>query len=284
MLLPDFRVNEDLNRLKDKMGIPRDVFGVGTGYVVQNRLSTKEREDLASGVGVDVSWNDLVVLQNATFVFKGERVLIYIRDVHAFGGTENEPRYHLKTCSRIKDMHKKNRFGRYVVAQEPNGEFEIHVTRNYTKTREKRRLRVCRFCLNELAFDGFQFLRSAQSRSEFVSNFTPDRFFALYPRSPHTKVPSYGPEGAPPNDYTKDFPQISVALRDGVGWRCQQCGRLLSAAGDKKFLHVHHRNGDRWDNSPENLEAVCIGCHAEKPAHSHMKALPLYQEFRRRFP
>ncbi|TXH49332.1 MAG: hypothetical protein E6Q97_22880 [Desulfurellales bacterium] len=29
----------------------------------------------------------------------------------------------------------------------------------------------------------------------------------------------------------------------------------------KKQLHVHHRDGDMHNNSPENLQTLCMSCH-----------------------
>jgi hypothetical protein len=44
-------------------------------------------------------------------------------------------------------------------------------------------------------------------------------------------------------------------------------------------LHAHHKNGEKSDNKKENIEILCIGCHAEEYAHSHMKSLPEYKNF-----
>jgi hypothetical protein len=283
MRLPDFHANKSLILLKEKMGIPPNVYGTGTGYVVRETLSNDERERLASGDGVDTSWNDLDILQNGTITFKGTRVLIYIRDVHVLGGHETERRYHLATCRTIELMQRANRITRYVVAQRPDGIFKINITsQGYTRT-EMRRLSVCQNCLSMLNFDGFKDL-PGPSRPQFVSGFTPDRFFALYPQSPHTKVPFYGEDGAPPNDYTRDFPEISHALRQQLNWECQDCRRDFSSTVLRRFLQVHHRNAGRWDNSPENLEVLCVGCHAGRPMHSHIKRLPIYNEYKSRFP
>jgi len=39
----------------------------------------------------------------------------------------------------------------------------------------------------------------------------------------------------------------------------------------------------KYDNNDENLEVLCIGCHAEQVQHAHLKRTPDYQEFIRRF-
>jgi hypothetical protein len=40
---------------------------------------------------------------------------------------------------------------------------------------------------------------------------------------------------------------------------CERCG---FAPTDPRQLHVHHRDRDRTNNAPENLETLCANCHA----------------------
>ena len=66
-------------------------------------------------------------------------------------------------------------------------------------------------------------------------------------------------------------------------WRA--LGILLGAAAQhqspsrRRFLHAHHVNGLKWDNSVENLRALCIRCHSDQPMHSHIKAMPAFSEY-----
>ena len=48
-----------------------------------------------------------------------------------------------------------------------------------------------------------------------------------------------------------------------------------------RYLHVHHKNGQKNECEEINLEALCIRCHAEEAMHSHMKSHPDYQEYAR---
>ncbi len=36
------------------------------------------------------------------------------------------------------------------------------------------------------------------------------------------------------------------------------------------MLHVHHKSGEKSDNSSENLIALCADCHRKEPFHGHM--------------
>ncbi len=47
----------------------------------------------------------------------------------------------------------------------------------------------------------------------------------------------------------------------------------------QRYLHVHHMNGLKNENSDKNLKAVCVHCHALEPSHSHITAMRQYREF-----
>jgi 5-methylcytosine-specific restriction endonuclease McrA len=83
---------------------------------------------------------------------------------------------------------------------------------------------------------------------------------------------------APLNVYSQDWNEISERTKRQRGYRCAKCNTVLGQS-DSKFLHVHHRNGQKHDNRESNLEVLCIGCHAEEPMHGHMRALREYQEY-----
>jgi len=66
---------------------------------------------------------------------------------------------------------------------------------------------------------------------------------------------------------------ISAEVKRKRRYICGSCTRTLDGS-NSKYLHVHHKNGIKSDNSGSNLEVLCIGCHAEEPMHGHMKLLP----------
>ena len=77
--------------------------------------------------------------------------------------------------------------------------------------------------------------------------------------------------------YGRDWGEISHAAKERAGWRCEclgQCGishtggRCGLRQGDLPLgrkrhvaLTTHHINAQPWDNRPENLMALCEGCH-----------------------
>jgi hypothetical protein len=61
--------------------------------------------------------------------------------------------------------------------------------------------------------------------------------------------------------YTFDWPVISKRYRDKVNFTCEKCGLHIKRPGDRRFVHVHHKNGDKTNNQASNLTALCILCH-----------------------
>lgn len=281
MRLPNFYSFDALNELRRRMGIPQEVYGTFSSGTASHRLTADELDRLTSGEGIDVDFDQLVVLPDGTFAYKDSRVLLYIRDVHVHGDRDREPRYHVSHCETLKEMRRRGRFHiRYVIATELNGVFKLNLISDGQRRTEKRRLAVCQNCLAELGFDGFDRQWARVQRKEFVREFTPERFFGVYPRSLHFELPGFAEDTAPINDYTHDFDEIGSRLKRELGWQCEKCRNVLEG-GMRQYLHTHHLNGDRSNNNRSNLKVLCIACHADEPRHHHIRRTPQYREFMR---
>ena len=81
------------------------------------------------------------------------------------------------------------------------------------------------------------------------------------------------------NDYVSDWENISSSLRESHNWTCQECEVQLSQGHLRKYLHVHHINQRKDDNSLKNLKVLCVRCHAEQPHHDHIKGQKDYSNF-----
>jgi HNH endonuclease len=181
-------------------------------------------------------------------------------------------------------MRRINRSGRYVETTRSDGRFLVNRVNNQTKISSYEiPLKICQNCLNRLAFDNFSFSLPRGERTRIVLRFTIARFFEKYPRSLLHSLPTGDAATAPINHYSADFDDISKHIRERRGWRCESCRRDFSRATDREYLHVHHKNGMKNENHGENLQVLCLGCHADEPQHAHLKKLAEYREFVRRF-
>jgi hypothetical protein len=234
--------------------------------------------------GIDVGFHEVKTLNDGTLAYKGYRVLLYIRDVASYGFEDSMPRFHLAFCQTLERMELDNRFQRYVVANRDDGVFSVNFIKRIVST-EKIRLNVCQHCLGRLRWDGFQNNMEEVARIRVVKKFQLKTFFKRYPKDLIPKRPDHTSDDAPLNDYTNDWEAVSERTKKARGHRCENpdCSLLISRR-DSKYLHVHHENGLKYDNSERNLTVLCIRCHADQPQHGHMKKLPDYLAFIAKYP
>ena len=75
--------------------------------------------------------------------------------------------------------------------------------------------------------------------------------------------------------YPADWAKTARLVKDLAGWKCGECGKQCRRPGEpfdthSRTLTVHHIDGDPGNCSPENLIALCAGCHLR--AHGKMRA------------
>ncbi len=246
----------NLDDLLKRMGIPFKPF-VGP-----------ETEKLIIGPGITVGPNEVEVVPDGTLEYQGRKVVLYIRDVRG-----SLPKYHVVDCQTLKGMRSAGRYKRYVVTRRTDGEFLLNFADNLIRDNpETYRLDICKNCLwQELN------LRYVSPDSFPLA----DWFNAIDPGyEPPPRDGIYGPRTTsttgPVSNYPPDWRLLSFQCRDRAGWKCEECGISLNSKTERKFLHAHHLKGT-LHNRPEDLKALCVGCHAEQPRHN--TNLPNYQEF-----
>lgn len=285
MKLPDFEKSAELNQLRRLIGA--ESFGNFRLIADPNRLTEKELEELVNG-GLDVkSLDDVRVLPDGTLAYKDSRILLYIRDIANYRGTgagaaQVLPKFHFANCETLVMMRDAKRFGRYVVAARQDGRFEVHIIENNRVARSSaERLNVCQNCLDHIGYDGFNRNLSGETRSKKVKSFRLEEFFQKFPRVLPLEQPLHRSDTAPINLYPEAFDKLSTEIKEERGYRCEGegCGIDLSSVELRKYLHLHHINGQKWDSKPENLTLRCIACHANEPGHAHMTGLPEYSKF-----
>jgi 5-methylcytosine-specific restriction endonuclease McrA len=70
-------------------------------------------------------------------------------------------------------------------------------------------------------------------------------------------------------DYSDDHAAVAATCKRDVNYTCQKCG--VRCAGNRHLLHLHHQNGDKFDNYPSNLLVLCVECHSREPKHDHLR-------------
>ena len=58
--------------------------------------------------------------------------------------------------------------------------------------------------------------------------------------------------------YSRDWISISEEYKKNKNYKCEECG--LDCSITKYYLHVHHINNNRFNNSDRNLKALCRAC------------------------
>ena len=103
----------------------------------------------------------------------------------------------------------------------------------------------------------------------------------LTPAPNYSTPPPPIPEKTPkPFDYRAPWWKLySGWYRNEKGWTCEECE--LDLTHDRYYLQTHHRHGTQFNN-PEDLKALCLGCHAEQltpSGHHRLKEGSNYTEF-----
>ena len=69
-----------------------------------------------------------------------------------------------------------------------------------------------------------------------------------------------------PNVYAEDWNEISRRFKAMRDWTCERC--FVDLSQDRQFLHAHHLDHHKGNNSVFNLQALCIECHAREHPHN----------------
>lgn len=272
--LINFLEDPEFNFLRFSMNAPL-VPPIGTGMV--NLLDVEFIKKLGKeGIDID-DFSQIKVEADGTLSYKNKRVLVYIRDIKEYSEQQSLPRFHLGFCTTLETMTKAKRFGRYVVYNGENDNFTVNFIGPPIRT-EVLKLNVCKHCLALLSWKNYSFKTHTHLKDTIVKEFSLPEFFEQYPKDLITNIPRHTVDTAPINDYSEDWPLLAEKLKKLRGYKCESCGLELIGT-DRKFLHGHHKDGQKSNNDPSNIEILCLGCHAEEPMHSHMKTSIQYKHF-----
>ena len=77
--------------------------------------------------------------------------------------------------------------------------------------------------------------------------------------------------------YPDDWREIADRIKDAASWRCEECGMQCRRPGEPFDTHrrtmsvAHHPDPDPHNVAPENLHALCSGCHLRLDAPLHAR-------------
>ena len=126
------------------------------------------------------------------------------------------------------------------------------------------RLQPCHHCMSALNYCHYA-ERTKVGRAEILADFNLEKFFEDF-KSIFRCLPIYTSDTFPMGDYPKNWARITWETRNKVGWICSCCG--VNSSGHASLLHTHHRDGNRGNVKPSNLEVLCLACHKSRPFHS----------------
>lgn len=178
--------------------------------------------------------------------YKGYMYLKY-PNVNRFG----IPKFHITNCQTVLDQRANERFdGRYFWHNSNTVTIE---DRTNGQVHENINLILCNYCRHQSDISeysdtqGFFSLLDKQEQEDINQEYEVDIF-----------------------GYTLDWQQISREYRKEKNYTCECCRIMIDIPADRRFIHVHHKNGKKVNNRRNNLECVCVLCHAHKDkTHEH---------------
>ncbi len=208
--------------------------------------------DMQMRVGVNLTEDNLEI-EGIIPIVKNRKVALYIREPKNYDRYRDLPKYHITNCKTLQEMRLNREYYKYHASHPTDGKFLVKLSNSGPLKLCK--LTLCKNCLKQL-------------RSEYDWN-----------------VFDSDPEKFPLEDWfepffysSEDWKVRSQSCRENANWTCSECN--INLESNPYLLHAHHEWGTRY-NDPEDLKALCIGCHAEQPGGGHqmLKFYPDYQEF-----
>lgn len=264
--LPNFFDDKSFNTLKMKMGIDKFTYGnFGNSQSIGTRIQLETK-------GIDVeNVAEISPLKDHTLIYKGERVILYIRDVSDWGNEDRLPKFHIALCSTLNNMLENGKKKRYVVSQNESKIFHLNLISGRSVRELQQPLDVCRNCLEILRWEDYSKTWSQTAKDNCVKSFEISDFFVKYPKAP-IQNDGYSDRNSAINQYPDNWNIISYNYRKSKNWICEQCGVNLTT--HKSLLQTHHINSQKNDCRLSNLKALCVDCHTHQPMHSHMNNNP----------
>lgn len=234
-------------------------------------IDTTEETKQFETEGLDIILSDVFSTNNEEiFIILKDgsirKTVIYIVDISNWNEAWKYPMFHIYSCEKIKEMINEGKKHRYKASSRSDGLF--YLIKSKKKWYES--LEICKYCLDKY-------------NSQFKINKTKQDFpLKEYIKKPidHLGFVDISIDICTvPNTYTGSWSAISKKIKEQQKYLCSNCKRNFSKPECKRFLHTHHVNADKRNNSRENLQVLCIECHSKEHNHSHIKQNNAYKEY-----
>ncbi|XRE42278.1 hypothetical protein ACIVBQ_000482 [Tenacibaculum discolor] len=275
MKLINFYNSEKLNSLLEEMGA--ELKRIKTPNSWEGIDDSKLAELLKTGE-VEIELGEIKT-NDGVFEYKGKKVIVYIRDQY-YKYYSRGYKFHLTKCNTIGRAFLNRRNSRYVVSLRTDGLFKINLMEDNQIVKEDliEPMNVCKNCLEQVNYKEYK-IHPYHIKTNIYENFDLAEYFNQFKDSNLNTGLFRNANNAPLNVYNKNFNLKSKAIREKRNYICQDCEIDMSNNEHKKFAHVHHRDGDKSNDNPTNLEVLCIECHSKQPEHNRLKYTPDFRDF-----
>jgi len=127
--------------------------------------------------------SELTPLKDYTLAYKGQRVILYIRDVKEVDDISKLPKFHVAYCSTLQSMIRNGRKNRYVISQKGSNVFDLNFVNGNAIRRVEHPLSVCKNCLDVIHWEGYIKTWTDNQKNQCVKNFDVKKFFEDYPKN-----------------------------------------------------------------------------------------------------
>ena len=232
---------------------------------------SKIKDQFERGEGLDVRLDDVFSTLSGELITilpdgSVRKSIIYIVDISTYYDEGwDYPKFHIYSCQMIKKMRARKRGHRYKASSRIDGKFML--IKNDEKWEEE--LKICSYCLRQYNCQ-FESCKTKENFSikKYIKN--PVRNFDFFESFDFCTLP---------NIYSENWKSISDYMKKKLKYRCFKCNNDFSKKSLKEFLHTHHTDGDKTNNTLGNLVPLCIECHSKESNHGHIKNSFQYKKY-----
>jgi len=114
-----------------------------------------------SNTGIEVDISEISTGKNATLNYADKPVLLYMKDWYFDPAVGVKPyKFHIANCKTIREFSRKQQSDKYTVSQRTDGFFYVNLieedTEKVVETNSLKKMQVCKNCLMELEYNGYQ--------------------------------------------------------------------------------------------------------------------------------